>query len=52
MKLITRQMNLSETVFLTIVDQQPSICIFTPDTELAFAGHALLGSAFIYLLRH
>ena len=50
MQLIARQMNLSETVFLTIVDQQPSIRIFTLGTELAFAGHPLLGSAFVYLL--
>ncbi len=48
MQIIAQQMNLSETVFLDLQSNIPNIRIFTPDSELAFAGHPVLGSAFIY----
>jgi trans-2,3-dihydro-3-hydroxyanthranilate isomerase len=49
MQALAREMNFSETVFV----QPPSegghahIRIFTPATELPFAGHPVLGSAFV-----
>jgi trans-2,3-dihydro-3-hydroxyanthranilate isomerase len=51
MQRTAREMNLSETVFLMPPDdgQQADarIRIFTPVTELPFAGHPTLGSAFV-----
>lgn len=46
---IAREMNLSETVFVLPPDSDGHvrIRIFTPSTELPFAGHPTLGSAFV-----
>jgi trans-2,3-dihydro-3-hydroxyanthranilate isomerase len=46
---IAREMNFSETVFVLPPkgDGHVRIRIFTPSTELPFAGHPTLGSAFI-----
>jgi trans-2,3-dihydro-3-hydroxyanthranilate isomerase len=53
MQKIAREMNYSETTF--IADSQPqnrgyNVRIFTPKTELPFAGHPTLGTA--YILKH
>jgi trans-2,3-dihydro-3-hydroxyanthranilate isomerase len=50
MQSIARELNLSETVFVlpaTVADADARIRIFTPATELPFAGHPTLGSAFV-----
>lgn len=50
MQAIAREMNFSETVFVlptTVDDADVRIRIFTPATELPFAGHPTLGSAFV-----
>jgi trans-2,3-dihydro-3-hydroxyanthranilate isomerase len=49
MQRTARELNLSETVFITgrAVDGGVSIRIFTPSLELPFAGHPVLGTAFI-----
>lgn len=49
MQRTAREMNLSETVFvLPAADGEDArIRIFTPATELPFAGHPVLGSAFV-----
>jgi trans-2,3-dihydro-3-hydroxyanthranilate isomerase len=46
---IAREMNFSETVFVLAPegDGHVRIRIFTPSTELPFAGHPTLGSAFV-----
>jgi trans-2,3-dihydro-3-hydroxyanthranilate isomerase len=46
---IAREMNLSETVFVLPGDDRADarIRIFTPSTELPFAGHPVLGSAIV-----
>ena len=46
---LAREMNLSETVFVYPAegDGHVRIRIFTPSTELPFAGHPVLGSAFV-----
>jgi len=46
---IAREMNFSETVFVLPPkgDGHVQIRIFTPSTELPFAGHPTLGSAFV-----
>ena len=46
---IAREMNLSETVFVLPpeADGHARIRIFTPVAELPFAGHPVLGSAFV-----
>jgi trans-2,3-dihydro-3-hydroxyanthranilate isomerase len=48
MQQVAREMNLSETVFVLPPEQggDAQIRIFTPVTELPFAGHPTLGSAF------
>jgi trans-2,3-dihydro-3-hydroxyanthranilate isomerase len=48
MQQVAREMNLSETVFVLPPEQggDARIRIFTPVTELPFAGHPTLGSAF------
>ena len=46
MLVITREMNYSETTFITSIDDN-SVRIFTPDIELPFAGHPTLGTAFV-----
>jgi trans-2,3-dihydro-3-hydroxyanthranilate isomerase len=47
---IAREMNLSETVFVlppSTAEADVRIRIFTPATELPFAGHPTLGTAFV-----
>ena len=50
MQRAAREFNLSETVFLLAADQDGADArarIFTPATELPFAGHPVLGTAFV-----
>src|SRR5919204_2465485 len=49
MQALARELNLSETVFVLPAEDggHARIRIFTPVTELAFAGHPVLGSAFV-----
>ena len=49
MQRIARELNVSETVFLLPPEQggDARIRIFTPSVELPFAGHPILGSAFV-----
>ncbi len=48
MQRTAREMNLSETVFvLSQTGADAEIRIFTPTTELPFAGHPILGTAFV-----
>ena len=48
MQRTAREMNLSETVFvLHRAGADAEIRIFTPATELPFAGHPSLGTAFV-----
>lgn len=49
MQRLAREMNLAETVFLLPPEQEGDvrIRIFTPDAELPFAGHPVLGTAFV-----
>jgi trans-2,3-dihydro-3-hydroxyanthranilate isomerase len=49
MQRIARELNLSETVFVAPPegDSDADLRIFTPATELPFAGHPLLGTGFV-----
>jgi trans-2,3-dihydro-3-hydroxyanthranilate isomerase len=49
-----RELNLSETVFVLTseADADAQIRIFTPSTELPFAGHPVLGTAFVVAERN
>lgn len=49
MQRVARELNLSETVFVLPAEQggDARIRIFTPANELPFAGHPVLGSAFV-----
>src|SRR5918912_4055223 len=49
LQLLARELNLSETVFVypAEADGHVRIRIFTPATELPFAGHPVLGAAFV-----
>jgi trans-2,3-dihydro-3-hydroxyanthranilate isomerase len=49
MQKLAREMNFSETVFVLPAESggHARIRIFTPATELPFAGHPVLGSAFV-----
>ncbi|HKC22367.1 MAG TPA: PhzF family phenazine biosynthesis isomerase, partial [Gaiellaceae bacterium] len=49
MQKLAKEMNFSETVFVlpSDADAHARIRIFTPATELPFAGHPVLGSAFV-----
>jgi trans-2,3-dihydro-3-hydroxyanthranilate isomerase len=49
MQALARELNLSETVFVLPASQggHARIRIFTPVSELPFAGHPVLGSAFV-----
>jgi trans-2,3-dihydro-3-hydroxyanthranilate isomerase len=50
MQAIAREMNLSETVFITEWDQDSYHArIFTPETEFPFAGHPTIGAAWTML---
>jgi trans-2,3-dihydro-3-hydroxyanthranilate isomerase len=53
MQRTARELNLSETVFLTAGEQgvDARARIFTPTMELPFAGHPVLGSAFVLASR-
>jgi trans-2,3-dihydro-3-hydroxyanthranilate isomerase len=46
MQKIAREMNYSETTFITSVENY-DVRIFTPKVELPFAGHPTIGTAFI-----
>lgn len=53
-QLIAQEFNLSETVFMhepTENGSQVKIDIFTPTTELPFAGHPTIGSACYFIAR-
>jgi trans-2,3-dihydro-3-hydroxyanthranilate isomerase len=48
MQRIAREMNFSETTFVTTVDETGAdVRIFTPHEELPFAGHPTLGTAWV-----
>jgi trans-2,3-dihydro-3-hydroxyanthranilate isomerase len=49
MRLLARELNLSETVFVLPAERgsDARIRIFTPGHELRFAGHPVLGAAFV-----
>ena len=48
MQAIAREMNLSETTFVTAVaEDRATVRIFTPYEELPFAGHPTLGTAWV-----
>jgi trans-2,3-dihydro-3-hydroxyanthranilate isomerase len=49
MQALARELNLSETTFVTRPEQggQAKVRIFTPRRELPFAGHPTLGTAFV-----
>ncbi|MBV9465402.1 MAG: PhzF family phenazine biosynthesis protein, partial [Solirubrobacterales bacterium] len=50
MQRLARELNLSETVFLLPPSDggaDARVRIFTPATELPFAGHPVLGTAFV-----
>lgn len=48
MKAIAREVNLSETTFPVVVDERSyEMRIFTPSTEMPFAGHPTLGTAWV-----
>jgi trans-2,3-dihydro-3-hydroxyanthranilate isomerase len=49
MQCLARELNLSETVFVLPAGQggDCELRIFTPSTELPFAGHPVLGTAFV-----
>src|SRR4051812_24214252 len=50
MQALAKEMNFSETVFVLpaqVEDADVRIRIFTPGNELPFAGHPVLGSAFV-----
>src|SRR5438132_6709820 len=50
MQALAKEMSFSETVFVVppqAADADVRIRIFTPGTELPFAGHPVLGSAFV-----
>ena len=48
MQAIAREMNLSETTFPVVTAEDAyDVRIFTPGTELPFAGHPSLGTAFV-----
>jgi trans-2,3-dihydro-3-hydroxyanthranilate isomerase len=46
MQKIAKEMNYSETTFITSAENY-DVRIFTPTTELSFAGHPILGTAYI-----
>jgi trans-2,3-dihydro-3-hydroxyanthranilate isomerase len=54
MQAIAREFNLSETVFLTTPKMErhtSAVRIFTPRTELSFAGHPTIGAATVLALQ-
>ncbi len=52
MQAIAQEFNLSETTFVIgLSDGRAQVRIFTPSTELPFAGHPVLGTAWVLLQR-
>ncbi len=52
MQKIAREMNLSETVFITAATRSDCVAnvrIFTPAREMVFAGHPTVGASFVLL---
>ena len=50
MQKLAREMHFSETTFITASDLQKKtfkVRIFTPESELPFAGHPTLGTAYV-----
>ena len=47
MQNIAQEFNFSETIFIKNPETQPEIKIFTPKSELPFAGHSTVGAAWI-----
>ena len=50
MQRIAKEINFSETTFITAVDPEKlvfKVRIFTPESELPFAGHPTLGTAYV-----
>jgi len=47
MQRIAREMNYSETTFITSIENT-KVRIFTPKVELPFAGHPTIGTAFVF----
>lgn len=50
MQQIAREFNFSETAFITNIDKKShtyGVRVFTPESELPFAGHPTLGTAFV-----
>ena len=47
MQRIAKEMNFSETTFITSVENY-DVRIFTPEVELPFAGHPTIGTAYIF----
>lgn len=50
MQRIAKEMNFSETTFITAVNKDDNVYgvrIFTPESELPFAGHPTLGTAYV-----
>jgi trans-2,3-dihydro-3-hydroxyanthranilate isomerase len=47
MQIIAKEMNYSETTFITSVENY-DVRIFTPEVELPFAGHPTIGTAYIF----
>jgi trans-2,3-dihydro-3-hydroxyanthranilate isomerase len=47
MQRIAREMNYSETTFITSIENS-KVRIFTPKVELPFAGHPTIGTAFVF----
>src|SRR5215470_8779084 len=52
MKLVAREMNLSETAFLCPVEGGWNLRWFTPAVEVRLCGHATLASAFVLWETH
>ncbi|MDA8067764.1 MAG: PhzF family phenazine biosynthesis protein [Actinomycetota bacterium] len=54
MQAVARELHLSETVFLLPGDGEAdaTVRIFTPQSELPFAGHPVLGAAFVVGAEH
>ncbi len=51
MQIITKQFNYSESTFITkINDNSANVRIFLPNSEISFAGHPTIGTA--YLIEH
>lgn len=48
MQTIAKNFNFSETIFVSAMDEEhPNLRIFTPQSELPFAGHPIVGASWI-----